>query len=72
VVSTVHELVVRHTDLGRWKHLLPEDDQALKRELVRASLSYLGVDDAAGAAGKMEAEQMAAMKRWRERTSHYV
>jgi AcrR family transcriptional regulator len=72
VVSTVHELVVRHTDLGRWKHLLPEDDQALKRELVRAFLNYLGVEDAPGAAGKMEAEQLAAMKRWRERSSHNV
>lgn len=72
VISTVHELVVRHTDLGRWKHLLPEDDQALKRELVRAFLSYLGVEDATGAAGKMESEQMAAMKRWRERSSQHV
>jgi AcrR family transcriptional regulator len=71
-VSTVHELVVRHTDLGRWKHLLPEDDQALKRELVRAFLNYLGVEDAPGAAGKIEAEQMAAMKRWRERSSQNV
>lgn len=72
VVSTVHELVVRHTDLGRWKQLLPGDDQALKRELVRAFLSYLGVEDAPGAAGKMESEQMAAMQRWRERTSQNV
>lgn len=72
VVSTVLELVVRHTDIGRWKHLLPEDDQALKRELVRAFLNYLGVEDAPGAAGKMEAEQLAAMKRWRERSSHNV
>jgi AcrR family transcriptional regulator len=72
VVSTVHELVARHTDLGRWKHLLPEDDQALKRELVRAFLNYLGVEDAPGAAGKMEEEQMAAMKRWRERNPQNV
>lgn len=72
VVSAVHELVVRHTDLGRWKHLLPEDDQALKRELVRTFLSYLGVQDAPGQAGKMESEQMAAMQRWRERSSQNV
>lgn len=72
VVSTVFELVVLPTDLAAWKGLIPKDDQALKRELVRAFLSYLGVEDAAGAAGKMEAEQMAAMKRWRERTSQHV
>ena len=72
VVSTLHELVVRHGDMSRWKHLLPGDDQALKRELVRAFLNYLGVEDAPGAAGKMEAEQLAAMKRWRERSSQNV
>lgn len=72
VISSVHELVVRHTDLARWKHLLPADDQALKRELVRAFLNYLGVEDAPEAAAKMEAEQMAAMNRWRERSSHNV
>ena len=71
-ISTVLELVVRHTDLGRWKHLLPEGDQGLKRELVRAFLNYLGVEDAPGAAGKMEADQIAAMERWRERTSDNV
>ncbi len=72
VVSTVLELVVNHRDLGAWKHLLPEDDQALKHELVRAFLNYLGVEDAPGAAGKMETDQMAAMNRWRERTSQNV
>lgn len=69
VVSTVLELVVTRRDLGPWKHLLPVDDQGLKRELTQAFLSYLGVEDLPGAAGKMEAEQMAAMKRWRERSS---
>lgn len=72
VVSTVHELVVLPPDLTAWKGLLPNDDQALKRELVRAFLSYLGVQDLSGEAGKMEAEQMAAAKRWRERTSQNV
>ncbi len=72
VVSTVFELVVLPTDLTGWKGLLPKDDQALKRELVRAFLNYLGVEDASGAAGKIETEQMAAMKRWRERTSQNV
>lgn len=71
VVSTLFELVV-HQDLKSWKGLLPEDDQALKRELVRAFLSYLGVHELSGAAGKIEAEQMAAVKRWRERSSQNV
>jgi AcrR family transcriptional regulator len=69
VINTAVELVVMHEDLSAWKELLPTDDQALKRELVRAFLNYLGVEDAPGAAGKMEAEQLAAMKRWRERSS---
>lgn len=68
VISTVMELVVMHRDLSIWKELVPQDDQGLKRELLRAFLNYLGVEDAPGAAGKMEAEQMAAMKRWRERS----
>ena len=72
VISTVMELLVIHRDLSVWKGLLPQDDLALKRELVRAFLSYLGVEDAAGTAGKMEAEQMAAMKRWRERNPQNV
>jgi AcrR family transcriptional regulator len=73
VISTVLELVVTHPDPDAWKGFpLPKDDQALKRELVRAFLNYLGVEDAPGAAGKIEAEQMAAMKRWRERSSQHV
>lgn len=73
VVGTVFEIVVAHDDLKAWNHLLPvKDDQALKRELTRAFLSYLGVEVQAGEAGKMEAEQLASMKRWRERTSHNV
>jgi len=72
VVSTVYELVVLPPDLTAWKGLLPNDDPALKRELVRAFLTYLGVKELSGEAGKMEAEQMAAAKRWRERTSQNV
>jgi AcrR family transcriptional regulator len=44
VVSTVYELVVTHQDLKDWQGLIPKDDQALKRELVRGFLSYLGVE----------------------------
>jgi len=73
VISTVLELVVRFTDSAAWKGFhLPENDQALKRELVRAFLNYLGVEDAPGAAGKMESDQMAAMNRWHQRTSQNV
>jgi AcrR family transcriptional regulator len=45
VVGTLFELVVFPTDLKAWKHLLPKDDQALKQELTRAFLSYLGVEN---------------------------
>ena len=69
VVSTVLELVVAHSDLSKWKDLLPKDDQALKRELLRAFLNYLGVRELPGVAGKMEGQTMAAVNRWRERTS---
>lgn len=73
VISTVLELVVAHADPDAWKRFpLPKDDQELKQELTRAFLSYLGVEDLSGEAGKMEAEQIAAMNRWRERISHNV
>jgi AcrR family transcriptional regulator len=72
VISTVIELIVIEKDLSAWKGLIPADDQALKRELVRAFLNYLGVEDAPGTAGKMESEHMAAMNRWRERNPHNV
>lgn len=42
VISTLFEIVVMPTDLGPIKALLPKDDQALKRELTRSFLSYLG------------------------------
>jgi AcrR family transcriptional regulator len=48
VVSTLYETVVMPTDLGPLKSFLPKDDQALKRELVRAFLSYLGVEQKKG------------------------
>lgn len=73
VVSTVLELVVTHADPAAWKGFpLPKDDQTLKKELLRAFLSYLDVEDAPGAAGRTEAEQLAAVKRWREKTSQPV
>jgi len=73
VTSTAFELIVAHHDLSAWKHILPVDnDQVLKAELGRAFLSYLGVEELSGEAGKMEAEQMTAAKRWRERNPQNV
>lgn len=43
LISTLMELVVAEGDLKLWKTLLPQDDAALKVELSRAFLSYLGV-----------------------------
>ncbi|HEU4414569.1 MAG TPA: TetR/AcrR family transcriptional regulator [Candidatus Angelobacter sp.] len=45
VISTLFEIVVMPTDLGPLKDFLPKDDQALRRELVRAFLNYLGVEE---------------------------
>jgi len=44
VISTLYEVVVMPTRVTDWKGLLPKDDQALKRELTRAFLSYLDVE----------------------------
>jgi AcrR family transcriptional regulator len=44
VVGTLFQLVVLPTDMSAWKGLLPKDDHALKEELVRAFLNYLGVE----------------------------
>jgi len=44
VISTLYELLVMPANVKDWKDLLPKDDQALKRELTRAFLSYLEVE----------------------------
>ena len=48
VVATLFDLVVMPTDVQAYKSLLPKDDQALKRELVRAFTSYLGLETGNG------------------------
>jgi AcrR family transcriptional regulator len=49
VISTLYELVVMPVISTRdWKGLLPKDDQALKRELTRAFLSYLDLEPKPG------------------------
>jgi AcrR family transcriptional regulator len=49
VISSLYELVVMPVISTRdWKGLLPKDDQALKRELTRAFLSYLDLEPKPG------------------------
>ena len=53
LISTLMELVVAEGDLRLWTTLLPPDDAALRAELSRAFLSYLGVKpNAAGHQGR--------------------
>lgn len=47
VISMLFEIIVMSTDLGPWKSLMPRNDQELKRELTRAFLSYLDVQEKA-------------------------
>jgi AcrR family transcriptional regulator len=44
VISTLQEIVLNTPDTNYWKDLLPRNDQALRRELTQALLSYLGVN----------------------------
>jgi AcrR family transcriptional regulator len=44
VISTLQEVVLNTPDTNYWKDLLPKNDQALRRELTQALLSYLGVN----------------------------
>ncbi len=46
ISSMLYDWVVMPLDVEEWKRFLPKDDQALKRELIRAFLSYLGVEQA--------------------------
>jgi len=41
--SSLIELILVDHDLSNWKQVIPNDDQFLKRELLRGFLSYLGV-----------------------------
>jgi AcrR family transcriptional regulator len=44
VVGVLYQLIIWPPDPKAWKGLLPKDDQALKQELTRAFLGYLGVE----------------------------
>jgi AcrR family transcriptional regulator len=48
VSSMLYDWVVMPLDIAAWKPFLPKDDQALKRELTRAFLSYLGLEQKRG------------------------
>ena len=48
LISTLFELVVMPVDLGPMKEFLPKDDLALRAELKRAFLNYLGVEQKHG------------------------
>ena len=43
LASSLIELILVDHDLKNWQAIIPKDDQSLKRELLRAFLSYLGV-----------------------------
>ena len=44
LTSSLIELILVDQDMKNWQVVIPKDDQALKRELLRAFLSYLGVE----------------------------
>ncbi len=48
ISSMLYDWVVMPLDVSEWKPFLPKDDQALKMELTRAFLSYLGVEQKHG------------------------
>jgi AcrR family transcriptional regulator len=48
LISTLIELILVDHDLRYWQAVIPKDDQALKRELLRNFLSYLGVEPKSG------------------------
>jgi len=52
VISTLFELVVMPQDPSLYKGLWPQDDRAMKKELVRAFLNYLGVASNPGTGDK--------------------
>jgi AcrR family transcriptional regulator len=48
LIGTLWEVVVNPGDIKLWKGLLPKDDSALKAELTRSFLRYLGAERQAG------------------------
>ena len=44
LASTLIELILVDQDMKNWQAVIPRDDPSLKRELLRAFLSYLGIE----------------------------
>jgi AcrR family transcriptional regulator len=44
LISALIELIFVDRDMQNWQAVIPRDDQSLKRELLRAFLSYLGIE----------------------------
>jgi len=44
LVSALIELIFADHDMRNWQAVIPKDDLTLKRELLRAFLSYLGIE----------------------------
>jgi hypothetical protein len=44
LISTLIELILVDHDMKNWQAVIPKDDLSLKRELLRAFLSYLGIE----------------------------
>jgi hypothetical protein len=44
LISTLIELILVDHDMKNWQAVIPKDDLALKRELLRSFLSYLGIE----------------------------
>jgi hypothetical protein len=42
--SAMTELILTDNDMKNWGAVLPRDEQSLRRELGRAFLSYLGIE----------------------------
>jgi len=44
LTSILIELILLDHDLKNWQAVIPKDDKSLKRELLCAFLSYLGIE----------------------------
>jgi len=47
LISTLIELILADHDMKNWQAMLPRDDEALKSELLRSFLRYLGIEQKA-------------------------
>jgi AcrR family transcriptional regulator len=47
LTSTLIELILVDHDMKNWQSVIPNDDESLKRELLRSFLSYLGIEQKA-------------------------